>query len=178
MGTTRGKKTQAVEFERLIKPHVPHLYKTAYRLLGKVEDAEDLVQDVLTKLYARTHELALVEELRPWLTRVLHHQFIDMLRKRNRMPQNSPTSIDKPVAADALESHTLQPDAKLEQDRTGRQLQAALDQLNIEQRALIILHLVEGYTLNELAERLDTPLETLRTRLRRARARLRQLLAE
>lgn len=173
-----GKKSQSEEFERLLRPHVRHLYKVAYRLLGKAEDAEDLVQDVLTKLYPRTHEPASVEELRPWLTRVLHHQCIDTLRKRSRIPQNNPASPDAMEDIERLESPLSRPETRLEQGQAGERLQAALDRLDTEQRALIVLHLVEGYTLNELAEQLDTPLETLRTRLRRSRAQLRRLLAE
>ena len=77
---------RATRFEELIRPHVMPLYEAAYRFLGNRSDAEDLVQDLLVKLYPRTDEMGAVRELRPWLMRVLYRQFIDSVRNRSRTP--------------------------------------------------------------------------------------------
>ena len=80
----------ASQFENLLRPHVEHLYRLAWRFTGNKADAEDLVQDVLLKLYRRTHELARIEQLRPWLAKVLYHQYIELVRQRARSPLADP----------------------------------------------------------------------------------------
>src|SRR5947207_13761729 len=73
-------------FEGLLRPQVEYLYRLAWRFTGSVADAEDLVQDVLIKLFPRTRELLEIEKLRPWLARVLYNQYVDSVRKRARSP--------------------------------------------------------------------------------------------
>ncbi|MHB8745347.1 MAG: DUF423 domain-containing protein [Gammaproteobacteria bacterium] len=76
-----GKKSHAVQFENLLRPHLEHLYRVAYRFAGNVCDAEDLVQDLLVKLYPKLSELTAVEQLRPWLARALYYHAIDKRRR-------------------------------------------------------------------------------------------------
>ena len=73
-------------FEDLLRPQVEYLYRLAWRFTGSVADAEDLVQDVLIKLFPRTEELLGIERLRPWLARVLYNQYVDSVRQRARSP--------------------------------------------------------------------------------------------
>jgi len=162
-------------FEELVAPHVEHLYRLAYRFTGARNDAEDLVQDLLVKLYPRCGELERVEALRPWLARALYHQFIDGVRRYHADPLRN--SEDPEV----LEEFAA-PRANTEQEIATEQLRdrlvTALETLNPDQRALITLHDVEGYTLTELEGILDTPLGTLKSRLHRARARMRDQLGK
>ncbi len=167
----RGRRSD--QFEELIAPHIEHLYRLAYRFTGSRNDAEDLMQDLLVKLYPRAGELARVEALRPWLARALYHQFIDGVRRARRDPLSG--SEDE----EALASHASSlpgGERLLETAQLRDQLIAALTTLNEDQRALITLHDVEGYTLTELEAVLDTPLGTLKSRLHRARARMRRAL--
>ncbi len=161
-------------------PHLDHLYRFAYRMTGTREDAEDLVQDLLVKLYPRLAELRAVERLRPWLTRVLYRLGVDRARSRSRNPLAlcddggaDDTDID-PV--ERLHSHEPEPSAALEQHWTQARLLDALQQLSLEHRSVITLHMVEGYALNELEDLLQTPVGTLKSRLHRARAQLKALL--
>jgi len=82
----RRARPDALNFEDLLRPQVEYLYRLAWRFTGSVADAEDLVQDVLIKLFPRTRELLEIERLRPWLARVLYHQFVDSVRQRARSP--------------------------------------------------------------------------------------------
>lgn len=165
-------RTQASEFERLLRPHVAYLYRLAYRFTGVVADAEDLVQDTLLKLYPRTPELERIEQLRPWLARVLYRQFIDFVRKRGRAGVDE--DIDAPEQLSALEAG---PEASAERGLQHARILEALGRLNPEQRAVVALHDIEGYRLEELEALLETPLGTLKSRLHRARRHLRLLLA-
>ena len=75
---------QAALFERLLRPHMGRLYRFAYRLTHSKPEAEDLYQDVLTKVFARLDELAELRNPAPWLNRVLYHHFIDNQRRYAR----------------------------------------------------------------------------------------------
>src|SRR5213594_3252842 len=75
-----------LNFDDLLRPQVEYLYRLAWRFTGSVADAEDLVQDVLIKLFPRTEELLEIERLRPWLARVLYNQYVDSVRQRARSP--------------------------------------------------------------------------------------------
>ena len=71
-------------FEELLAPHLRKLYRLAYRFTGQVADAEDLLQDVLVKLYERRDELSSIEDLGPWSSRVLYNRFVDKQRQYAR----------------------------------------------------------------------------------------------
>jgi RNA polymerase sigma factor (sigma-70 family) len=168
-----------LNFEDLLRPQVEYLYRLAWRFTGSVADAEDLVQDVLLKLFPRTEEMLGIQRLRPWLARVLYHQYVDSVRKRARSP-----ILELVVDADAEEhpmdkvpATTESPEEHAERVGSRERILEALRQLNAEQRAVVAMHDVEGYSLEELETMLETPLGTLKSRLHRARQRLRELLS-
>jgi RNA polymerase sigma-70 factor (ECF subfamily) len=169
-------------FETLLRPHLDALYRLAYRFTGNPADAEDLVQDVLTKLYPRRAVLASVEQLRPWLARVLYRQFLDNSRRHARTPFASLQQTPEGERLDPEDSLAALPDPapgpeEMAVRHTGHvRLQHALDALGADHRLVLMLHDVEGYTLNELETMLETPLGTLKSRLHRARRQLRERL--
>lgn len=167
-----------LNFEDLVRPQVEYLYRLAWRFTANVQDAEDLVQDVLLKLYPRTEEMLEIQRLRPWLARVLYHQYVDSVRQRARSPvlqlvtegDGEDDPLDKvPTTREGPEEHA---------ERSGVRdlILNALRQLNPGQRAVVTMHDVEGYSLEELETMLETPLGTLKSRLHRARQRLRALI--
>lgn len=166
------KRSMAGRFDALLRPHVPTLYRSAYRFTRRREDAEDLVQDLLTRLYPRTPELERVEDLKPWLLRSLYHAFVDTTRKRQRIPEDACALDEEAMAApEDPAQDVLQREQRLA-------LNAAIEQLTPEQRAVVMLHLVEGYTLPELEQVLGVPIGTLKSRLHRAKAHLQDALEQ
>jgi len=167
-----------LNFEDLLRPQVEYLYRLAWRFTGSVADAEDLGQDVLVKLFPRTQELLEIERLRPWLARVLYNQYVDSVRQRSRSPivelVSGADGEDNPL--DALPATQNGPEENAERTGQRERILRALDRLNPEQRAVVAMHDVEGYSLEELETMLETPLGTLKSRLHRARQRLRALL--
>ncbi len=161
-------------FEPLVAPHLERLYRLAYRFTGNRSDAEDLVQDLLIQLYPRRNELTGVERLGPWLARALYYRFVDTLRHGTRDPLRS--AVDEEILQDTADPRTS-PEQDAENALLHRRLAQALAELNPDQRALVALHDMEGYTLEELQDMLDTPLGTLKSRLHRARRHLRAALA-
>jgi len=161
------------QFEQLMQPHLHKLYKLAYRFTGQQADAEDLVQDVVVKLYPRLPEMQKIEQLGPWLARVLYRHFVDRVRSRQRSPLHL---VDDEAELSEHKDEVAEPAEKVEATLLQKRLQTALNQLNEDQRALVILHDVEGYTLNEIHSMHDVSIGTLKSRLNRARGRLRELL--
>ena len=169
-----SKKSKSSSFDSLIRPHLDHMYRLAYRFCGDRDNAEDLVQDVLTKLYVRQAELAGIDHLQSWLAKVIYRHFIDNTRRQSRSPlqpiEDIGEGFDPPAKQDS------QPDRQVEREQVSRQLQHAVDQLSEEHRIIIFLHDIEGYPLKEIQDILGVPLGTLKSRLHRARVQLREIL--
>lgn len=180
---TEGEKgrSERSAFETLIRPHLKPLFRLAYRFTRNREDAEDLIQELLLKLYPRRDELMEVERLRPWLTRVMYRIFIDNHRRYTRSPVHLAidygTDEQNADPVDSLISLGGDPEQETEQRVLNRHLLEVIDRLSVDHRHVLGLHDIEGYTLEEMQEILNCPIGTLKSRLHRARARLRELLA-
>lgn len=174
-------RVKAEDLETSLRPHLDYMFRLAFRFTCKETDAEDLVHDVLVKLYSKRSNLAEIENLRSWLAKVLYRTFIDQQRKSWRSPlrllKQQFVDNDDYDVLDTIACDAPGPDMALEQKITRKDLQEAVAQLNPEQRSVCVLHDVEGYTLVELEKILDIPLGTLKSRLHRARAQLRKILA-
>ncbi|MDR2877345.1 MAG: RNA polymerase sigma factor [Chromatiales bacterium] len=173
------KQNPAAVFEALMRPHLKPLFRIAYRLTGRREDAEDLVQDLLTKLYARRQELDGIDNLRSWLIRVMYRQFIDHRRQHARSPLRLVVEASSDEEdADPLSRIASEDDPQAHAEASAREaaLLKAIERLSEDHQRVLALHDMEGYTLEEIQEVLDCPIGTLKSRLHRARARLRELL--
>lgn len=169
----------APSFEALVLPHLERLYRLAYRYTGTSADAEDLVQSLLVKLLPQQETLTRVELLAPWLARALHNLYVDQVRRRTTSAIDLAASQQDEEALELIVDDKLaSPDEVAEKLSDRDWIAAALMRLTPEHRALIAWHDIEGYTLEELAGSRNIPLGTLKSRLHRARAHLRQLLME
>lgn len=170
------------DFERLVRPHLDYLFKLAYRFTGSTDRAEDLIQDLVVRLYPRCDELADVRQLRPWLVRVMYRLFIDQRRRDARAPSMAIAESPLGNADDGdpyaeIADQAPGPDAEFDLRLNREQILHAWERLSDEHKALLTLYEIEGYTLNEIEEMLDVTRGTLKSRLFRARARLAQLLS-
>lgn len=171
MGGTHADE-KANRFQKLVEPHFERLFRLAVRLTGTRSDAEDLVQETLTRLFPDTESLAAITELGPYLSRVLYHRFVDDHRARQRRPLTLVGDDELPEQPDdAADPATLS-----EAGGRSTRLHQALARLSDEHRQLVLLHDAEGYALKELEAMTGTTVGTLKSRLSRARARLRDLL--
>lgn len=167
-------------FESLLRPHIELLYRMAFRWTGSQADAEDLVQELLIRLVSRVDEMAALDSLRPWLLRILYNRYVDDYRRQRRSPidaghNNWAPDSDEDESTDTI-SRAIDPANPTEQEDLRRSLHSAVAQLEPDQRDVVLLHDMEGYSAEETAEILDIPLGTVKSRLHRARARLRLLL--
>ncbi|MEM8765896.1 MAG: RNA polymerase sigma factor [Pseudomonadota bacterium] len=167
---------RAAKFSKLIEPQFDRLFRLAQRLTGNRADAEDLLQETLTRLYADVDALDHVEDPAPYLRRVLYNRFVDQHRARARRPLilvDDDSLLDRVAPESEANPDTLDAAA-----RRQERLLRALARLSETHRVLVLLHDAEGYTLRELEAMTGTPTGTLKSRLSRARARLRELLWE
>jgi RNA polymerase sigma-70 factor (ECF subfamily) len=146
------------------------IYTVAYRLTGNHDDAQDLVQEVLLRVRRglATYQPGSMEG---WLSRITTNAFLDEVRRKKRRPLD--------VVADLPEARigvTADPDEVLAQTRLPDEVQAALRALPYDYRAAIVLCDVVGLDYAEIAEALDIPPGTVRSRIHRGRARLREAL--
>lgn len=169
----------ATDFETMMQPYMGHLYKVAYRFTGgSVADGEDLIQELLIKLYTKRQQMQEIKQLRPWLVKVLYRIFIDQIRKQNRSPIHLAVKpkADEVDLVEIIPCSNKGPEESLSDQNIKLTLMQAVSNLNETQRSVCILHDMEGYTLVELEEILATPIGTLKSRLHRARANLRNSL--
>lgn len=130
-------------------------------------DPEDVVSDVVLRLFERADLLAEVENLTAYLFQAVGNRLTDLLRRRRRVEELFPDLIIDPAP---------DPEQRAEGQEWRRQLEAALDQLSAPERAVWLAVEVEGHSFRELADDWSEPIGTLLSRKARAEKKLRQLL--
>lgn len=158
-------------WEEVAREHGAFIYTVAYRLTGNRADAEDLVQDVLVRVQRglRTYKPG---SMQGWLSRITTNAFLDEVRRKKRRPTDALPEDDPervlPTAAAA--------DVALASETFSDDVQFAISQLSEDFRAALVLSDVVGLSYAEIADALDTPLGTIRSRIHRARSQMRDVL--
>ena len=175
----------AEEFDQLLRGHVRVLFRYAYRWTGSPDQAEDLVQETLVRLFDTLEQLRQVEQIRPWAARVMYRIFVDGLRRANRSPVSyvgrsgsTGALLDDEEDEKDAPDQTWDPAVLAEQALDRERIVAVWSQLHQQHRVVLSLHDIEGYSLEEVASIVAVPLGTAKSRLNRARRRLRELLGE
>ena len=163
-------------FERLVRPHFDRLYRLAWRLTGRRAEAEDLFQELLVKAFTKLDDLVEIEEPGSWLCRVMYNLFIDEKRRYARRRMHTVEEGALPGQGLAGLPGTDDPAYDRARAEKLQRLDKALAQLSDEHRIVVLLHDTEGYKLTEIQELTGTPVGTVKSRLHRARARLREIL--
>lgn len=151
-------------FDEQLRELMPSLRRFALSLTRHASNADDLVQNCLERALGSVASKRPDGDLRAWLFTILYRQFVDNHRRSRRY-------------ARMLEFFTGRDDAQPSTERTvlAQSTLEAFEQLNTEQRALLLWVSVEGLSYKEVAEILDVPIGTVMSRLSRARQALRQL---
>jgi RNA polymerase sigma-70 factor (ECF subfamily) len=143
---------------------LPRLRRYARALVGRREDADDLVQDTLERAWSREDRWQAVADMRAWLFSIMHNLHVDGAR-RARLPlvelDESAAELPAPPPAEPL---------------AVRDLQAALERLPVEQKEVLLLVALEDMSYADAARALGIPIGTVMSRLARGRERLRALM--
>jgi RNA polymerase sigma-70 factor (ECF subfamily) len=145
-----------------VRLHSDRLYRIAYRLTGKADVAEDLVQEAFLDAHRNLHQLRSNDSALAWLVSILRRRRVKWLKGAARLPTVSLEAVD--VAADVPD-----PPAVVDQE----ELSLALERLPDEFREPLILFYFEDLKYREIAEALETPIGTVMSRLARGKAMLR-----
>jgi RNA polymerase sigma-70 factor (ECF subfamily) len=169
--------THQASFAAAVLAELDALHAFAWRLARNASLAEDLVQDTFARAMAARLQFRPGSNLKAWLFRILRNAYLDDVRRARRI-QGGGTEPSEGDLEDGA-SELLRGDLEIERLRgmVADDIEAALMKLGEEARTVVLLDL-EGLTEAEIGEVMGTPPGTVKSRLSRARARLRQLLAE
>lgn len=185
-GTVRAEdetpQERSERFERGAVPYLNQLYGAAMRLTRNPQDAEDLVQETFEKAFAAFHQFKPGTNLKAWLYRILNNTFISNYRKKQRRPLESDAGEAEDwqeYRASSHHSHGLK-SAEMEalENLPNEEIREALEQLPDDRRTAVYLADVEGFTYQEIADIMETPIGTVMSRLHRGRTQLRDLLRD
>lgn len=146
---------EAMQLEKL-------MYHVSWSILRNNDDCADAVQEALTRAWQKQHTLRSMDKFKPWLMRILVNQCNDILRRQKK---RSFFPLDEAAASIPAPEEPLD-------------LMEAIGCLKPEWRVVIVLHYMEGCTMQEIAAMTGTPSGTVKARLRAARRRLGTLLQD
>lgn len=173
-----AKNGDTAAFEELVALFEQRVYRLCLHLTGNHNDAEDLAQETFLKAYAGLGGFREEAGFGTWLHRITVNLWTSELRRRKR---GQPSSLDAPLETeegeelDRLVVDPLPgPDEILDQKETRRLLVQALNALSPEHRAILVLREIQGCQYEEIARILACPVNTVKSRLNRARSALRR----
>lgn len=167
-------------FDDLVRRHERRAYQYAFRLTSNPEEAADIVADAFIRIYNALQNFRSQSAFTTWMYRILTNCYLD-LRKKEKNRQT--VSLDAAVQTDGseverqIEDEGAGPAQEVEKMAREQAVQDAIQRLPEYQRAMLVMYHVEMLSYEQIAESLDLPLGTVKSRLNRARLSLRDLLA-
>jgi RNA polymerase sigma-70 factor (ECF subfamily) len=173
---------RASAFDALVTRHGGRIYRLACRILGDPEGAEDAAQEAFVRAWRALGDFQGQARFSTWLTRIAINQCRNELRRRRTRKHAPALSLDgTPPGSDVSPAETLAaggpaPWQVAEGSETARTLAALFAGLDPEVREILVLSEAEAMSYEEIAELLDVPVGTVRSRLHRARGQVRRRL--
>ncbi|MEG8946328.1 sigma-70 family RNA polymerase sigma factor [Rosettibacter firmus] len=166
------------DFQKEAIPHMNALYNFALRLTGDEEDADDLVQETYLKAFRFFDKFEKGTNCKAWLFRIMKNSFINDYRKHikepNKVDYEDVQNFYETIKSDEVQSNHYEEDAFSK--TLDDEISEAINKLPEDFRTVIILSDIEGFSYEEIADFVDIPVGTVRSRLHRARKMLYSLL--
>ena len=169
---------RSASYGDLVRRYQGRLFNSVLRVLGHEEDAQDVVQEAFLHAYQALSSFNGRSEFFTWLYRIAFNAAISYRRKKRVVLNFEPSPSGETVMEPADHSLDAQPESALERTEEEARLHAALNRLSVEHRAVLVLKDLEDQKYEAMAEILDVPIGTIRSRLHRARLELRELLQD
>jgi RNA polymerase sigma-70 factor (ECF subfamily) len=163
-------------FGELVSRHQDRLYNTVLRLLDHPEDARDVVQEAFLHAYQSLHSFKGDARFFTWLYRIAVNTAISYKRKQRMVLRLQPTADGAGLIEPMDSNETNRPGHSLEMAEQEKWVHEALSRLSSEHRSVLILKDMEGLKYEDMAEILQVPVGTIRSRLHRARLEMREVL--
>lgn len=168
-------------FDALVSKYEERAYKYAFRLTRNQDLAADVVADSFVRVYSALKNFRGQSAFGTWLYRIITNCFFDR-RKRDKEAKNSSLADGVPTGSGEMqrqyEDDSPGPDYLAERRSRERLLNEALDEMQESQKAILVMYHVEALSYEDIAEALDMPIGTVKSRLNRARVALREILSE
>ncbi len=168
-------------YAQLVEEHAGKIYRLALRLMGNEADAEDVLQETFLSAFRSIDRFEARSSLSTWLYRIASNAAL--MRLRRKEPEQ--VSVDEPVERDDGELIPRQlfdfcclPEEDLLREEARAEMQRAVDELPPSLRSVFILRDIEGLSTEETAEALDLSVSAVKSRLMRARLKLRERLSQ
>jgi RNA polymerase sigma-70 factor, ECF subfamily len=176
IGAARTGDAQA--FNRLVQAYQDMAYNVAYRILGQGEPAADATQDAFLSAYRALPSFR-GGSFKAWLLRIVTNACYDQLRLRKRRPQTSLEDLaeDSDYAPSLMDHGELPEEAVLRQE-LAQAIETGIGKLPLEQRVVLVLSDIQGLSYDEIAVATGATLGTVKSRLSRGRARLRDFVLQ
>jgi RNA polymerase sigma-70 factor (ECF subfamily) len=164
-----------IDFEREALPHMDALYNFALRMTGDPDDANDLLQETFLKAYRFFDKFERGTNCKAWLFRIMKNSFINIYRRVSKEPDkvdyDDVEEFYHSIRAESTDPNDLE--ERLFSNLLDDDVSRALEELPEDFRTVVILCDIEGFTYEEIAEFVECPIGTVRSRLHRGRKMLR-----
>lgn len=174
-----AKRGEMGAFEEIISLYEKKVFTTIYYMVKNEHEVEDIAQEVFVKIYKNLKNFKEESSLYTWIYRITINVCIDELKKRKNI-----VYIDEKLQTDEgevdvqLEDISKGPEQLAEDEELKRKLTACIKKLSVDQRTMIILRDIKGFTYMEIAEMTKMNLGTVKSKINRARASLKRILEE
>lgn len=156
------------DFTELYRTHSSFVYNVAFRMVESKEDAQEIMQDVFLKVHQKMNNFMFRSSIKTWMYRITVNCAINTLNKHKREHMGRVHNEHVFENTPSLNNTQENLDEKDREEEVNRLLRA----LNTDERACIILRNIEGLSYEEIAQSLNVNLNTVRTRLKRAREKM------
>jgi len=173
-------------FKTLVRRYQNRIFNSAYHLIGNKEEAEEVVQDTFVKVHQGIDNFREDASFGAWVFRISHNLCMDILRNRKKRVaiQTIPllartgeeTDGDYEAGVDDIADMTLEPAQVLDLKEESEIIEFSLKSLPEAQRAVLILHDLEGFQYQQIAEIIGASIGTVRSRLHYGRIKLKEML--
>ena len=162
-------------WETVVRSHSKSIYSLCHRFLNRRDDAEDLTQEILLRVYRNLKSYrAEAGSLKNWILRVARNLVIDHYRQQRRFPRSG--GSEELETMNIRDEKGLNPQQAAEQGEASRFLMEGMQSLSLELREAVILRDLEGMQYQEMAELLGVPEGTVKSRINRGRIELTRVL--
>ncbi len=165
--------------EILIKRYLKPIYSFVYRYVGNSQDAEDITQDIFVKVWRNLKKFDQSKSFKTWIFSIAKNTSIDWLKKKKAIPfSNFENGEGENLLTETLTDPAPLPNEILERIGIAEMLNTAINQLTSKYRMVLFLRYNDHFTFREIAEALGEPLDTVKSRHRRALIQLKKILSE
>ncbi|GDX40123.1 RNA polymerase sigma factor [Armatimonadota bacterium] len=175
----RCKKGENAAFDQLIRNYEKRVYNLAYRLCGSYDEANDVSMDAFIRVFQAIKHFRGEANFSTWLFRIVTNVYLDRrkrVKNRQHLSLEEYIELEESSIARQIEDPAPHPGQVAETNERNTVLQKAVASLPDYQRAMVVLYHTEGLSYDEIAEALDLPIGTVKSRLNRARLVLREKL--